>query len=142
MTLINKILGGASALLLIICLIGYSVILNKNNEIITLENKNKELVSEVMVLEDRVEVCQKICKAESSAKEHQQKEITTLREKEEIYLTQIDSLLGKGTQQEEINEQNIIKDSKAAYNTPLPNDLIRLLGKHCESVRGSACPNP
>lgn len=132
--LMSKILAFVSSALLITCLVFFSLILSKTNTINTQQHTIKTLQIDNKVLEDRIEVCQFICKAEGAAREVQQAQIDSLRKSETSLLEKLGVLQGKDN-----NEKDSIENSTSI---DVPPERTRLLNSHCERVRGSPCDNP
>lgn len=133
--LLSKILAGVAGVLLITCLVFYSMILGKTNTITMQQTTIGTLQVDKRVLEERVEACQMICKATSSAKEMQQEEIDSLRETEAVLLEKL--LKSESTKNE--NKDGSPEGATGGSGTATRSGM---LNSHCERVRGSPCPNP
>lgn len=128
--LMTKIMSGVSVTLLVGCLVLYSLLLGKTNEIKTQQNTITQLNSNNKVLEARIKICQSICLAEKNARETQQSQIDKLRTTETTLLEKLTTL-----QDEE-------SDKKDIFDRGVSPERSRMLNNHCERVRGSPCNNP
>ena len=133
MDLFTKIGLGVIAALAILCLILYAGNLKQDKEISTLTAKVSELNNFNDVLKQRIETCQKICKATTETRQEIQDGIDAVRAIERGTIEQIKntSVINKGDGNDKVDE-----------STVLPDDLVRLLNSHCDKVRGKACANP
>jgi hypothetical protein len=133
MDLFTKIGLGVIAALAILCLILYAGNLKQDKEISTLTAKVSELNNFNDVLKQRIETCQKICKATTETRQEIQNGIDAVRAIERDAIEQIKntSVINKGDGNDKVDE-----------STVLPDDLVRLLNGHCDKVRGKACANP
>lgn len=128
--LITKIVSGISLVLLITCLVFYSLLLGKTNTINTQKNTISLLEIDNKVLKDRVEVCQSLCLAEKSARELQQAQIDSLRGSETTLLEKLTKLK---------SQEN---ENKDVFDRGVSPERSRLLNNHCERIRGSPCSDP
>lgn len=106
---------------------------NKENEIIQLDDKVDDLQFDISILEQNYKTLEETRNAERQALEYILDVQENARQME------------KDTLEELENVKQIEKPNKAPVNNlsdRLPNDLNRVLNNHCDKVRGQACESP
>ena len=106
---------------------------NKENEIIRLDDKVNDLQFDISILEENYKTLEKTCTAERKALEYMLDAQESARQIERDTLGELENVKQIG--KPEKNTVNNLSDR-------LPDSLSRLLNNHCDKVRGQACKSP